>query len=456
MEQKVPRLVLAGTNSGCGKTTVTCAVLQALVSRGLRVGAAKCGPDYIDPMFHSRVIGAKSSNLDSFFFDRDTMRYLLAHNTQGCDVTVIEGVMGYYDGLGLTSTRASTYAAARETGSPVVLVVNARGAALSVLAAVEGFLHFAPDSGIRGVILNGCSAMSYGPLARELENRLGVRACGYLPRLPECALESRHLGLITADEVADLQEKLRKLAAEAEKTLDIAALLEIAAAAPPLRYIPPALPEPGTPVRIGVARDRAFCFYYEDSLDLLRQLGAELIPFSPLVDERLPNGVQGLYLGGGYPELHAKALSKNIPMRKAVHDAVADGLPTIAECGGFLYLHETLCDDEGVCYPMAGVIPASAINTGKLVRFGYVMLTEKEENFLPAGAQIAGHEFHYYDSTDNGVGAVAKKPVNGRSWECVHESPSQWMGFPHLYYYSNPEYAYRFLKKAADRIYLKK
>ena len=278
MEQKVPRLVLAGTNSGCGKTTVTCAVLQALVSRGLRVGAAKCGPDYIDPMFHSRIIGAKSSNLDAFFFDPDTLRYLLARNARGCDVTVIEGVMGYYDGLGLTSTRASTYEVARETQSPVVLVVNARGAALSVLAAVEGFLHFAPDSGIRGVILNGCSAMSYGPLARELENRLGVRACGYLPRLPECALESRHLGLITADEVADLQEKLRKLAAEAEKTLDIAALLEIAAAAPPLRYIPPALPEPGTPVRIGVARDRAFCFYYEDSLDLLRQLGAELIP----------------------------------------------------------------------------------------------------------------------------------------------------------------------------------
>lgn len=217
MKQKVPRLVLAGTNSGCGKTTVTCAVLQALVSRGLRVGAAKCGPDYIDPMFHSRIIGAKSSNLDAFFFDPDTLRYLLARNARGCDVTVIEGVMGYYDGLGLTSTRASTYEVARETQSPVVLVVNARGAALSVLAAVEGFLHFAPDSGICGVILNGCSAMSYGPLARELENRLGVRACGYLPRLPECALESRHLGLITADEVADLQEKLRKLAAEAEK-----------------------------------------------------------------------------------------------------------------------------------------------------------------------------------------------------------------------------------------------
>ena len=273
MQRRVPRLVLAGTNSGCGKTTVTCAVLQSLVRRGLRVGAAKCGPDYIDPMFHSRVIGAKSSNLDPFFFDRDTIRYLLSHNGEGCDVTVIEGVMGYYDGLGLTSTRASTYETARETESPVVLVVNARGAALSVVAAVQGFLDFAPDNNVQGVILNGCSAMSYGALARELESRLGVRACGYLPRLPECALESRHLGLITADEVTDLQEKLRKLAAEAEKTLDFAALLEIARNAPPLRFTPPVLPEAGAPVRIGVARDRAFCFYYEDSLDLLRQIG---------------------------------------------------------------------------------------------------------------------------------------------------------------------------------------
>ena len=338
MQRDVFRLVLAGTNSGCGKTVVTCAVLQALVSRGLRVGAAKCGPDYIDPMFHSRVIGAKSSNLDSFFFDRDTMRCLLAHNGQDCDITVIEGVMGYYDGLGLTSTRASTYETARETESPVVLVVNARGTALSVVAAVQGFLDFAPDNNVQGVILNGCSAMSYGALARELESRLGVRACGYLPRLPECTLESRHLGLVTADEVADLREKLRQLAEAAEKTLELDALLEIAHNAPVLDFTPPVLPEKGAPVRIGVARDRAFCFYYEDSLDLLRQLGAELIPFSPLTDEKLPDGVQGLYLGGGYPELYAAQLEENHALRRQIRDVVYAGMPCIAECGGFMYL----------------------------------------------------------------------------------------------------------------------
>ena len=440
MEQKVPRLVLAGTNSGCGKTTVTCAVLQALVSRGLRVGAAKCGPDYIDPMFHSRIIGAKSSNLDAFFFDPDTLRYLLARNARGCDVTVIEGVMGYYDGLGLTSTRASTYEVARETQSPVVLVVNARGAALSVLAAVEGFLHFAPDSGIRGVILNGCSAMSYGPLARELENRLGVRACGYLPRLPECALESRHLGLITADEVADLQEKLRRLAAEAEKTLDIPTLLELADAAPPLRFIPPALPEPGTPVRIGVARDRAFCFYYEDSLDLLRQLGAELIPFSPLADERLPDGVQGLYLGGGYPELYAAQLAENRTLRGQLREAVHAGMPCIAECGGFMYLTQSIAG-----HAMAGVLSGSCFDAGKLTRFGYLTLTAQRDSMLfDTGEKIPAHEFHRWDAEQPGNDFLAEK-ISGRSWRCAYAGEALYAGYPHFHFYADIDAAERFV-----------
>ena len=228
MEQKLPRLVIAGTNSGCGKTTVTCAVLQALVNRGLSVAAAKCGPDYIDPMFHSRIIGAKSANLDPFFFDEPTLRYLLAQNAAGCAVTIIEGVMGYYDGLGLTTTRASTWETAQKTASPTILVVNARGAALSVLAAVQGFLQFQPHSGIRGVILNGCTAMSYAPLAEELEARFGIKACGYLPRLPACTLESRHLGLVTAAEVADLREKLQRLAAQAETSIDLDLLLRLA------------------------------------------------------------------------------------------------------------------------------------------------------------------------------------------------------------------------------------
>lgn len=440
MHRQIPRLVLAGTNSGCGKTTVTCAVLQALVTRGLRVGAAKCGPDYIDPMFHSRVIGAKSSNLDAFFFDPNTMRYLLAQNGGDCDVTVIEGVMGYYDGLGLTSTRASTYEVARRTGSPTVLVVNARGAALSVVAAVQGFLAFMPNHGIRGVILNGCSAMSYGALARELEARLGIRACGFLPRLPDCALESRHLGLVTADEVQGLREKMAHLAAEAEKTIDMAALLEIARSAPPLDYEPVALPPAGEPVRIGVARDRAFCFYYEDSLDLLRRLGADLVPFSPLSDRELPEGVQGLYLGGGYPELYAAQLEKNSALRAQIRQALNDGMPCIAECGGFMYLTQSIAG-----YAMAGALPGDCFDTGKLTRFGYITATAQKDSLLcRTGEQIPMHEFHHWDAECPGGDFLAEKP-SGKQWSCIHATDTLYAGYPHFHFYARPDMAGRFL-----------
>ena len=445
MQCAIPRVVLAGTNSGCGKTTVTCAVLQALVNRGLRVGAAKCGPDYIDPMFHSRIIGAKSSNLDAFFFEQDMLRQLLHQNADGCNVTIIEGVMGYYDGLGLLSTRASTFEVAQKTKSPVVLIVYARGAALSVLASVQGFLQFLPDNRICGVILNGCTAMSYAPLARAMEERFGVRALGFLPQLPDCALESRHLGLVTAAEVEHLREKMQRLAREAEKSIDLDGLLALAREAEELSYTPYVLPQFDAPVRIGVARDKAFCFYYEDSLDLLRRLGAELVPFSPLEDAALPDGLQGLYLGGGYPELYARQLSENKTMREAVCCAVAGGLPCIAECGGFMYLTGAIGE-----YPMAGLLPGACRDMGKLTRFGYVHLTARQDNLLcRAGESIPAHEFHHWDAEDTGDGFTAEKP-SGRSWPCVHATKTLYAGFPHFHFYANPSFAVRFYEACRE------
>ncbi len=376
MEQTAPRVLLTGVSSGCGKTTVACAVLQALVDRGLRVGAFKCGPDYIDPMFHSRIIGAKSGNLDLFFFRENTLRYLLARNSRDRDVSVIEGVMGYYDGAGLASTLASSWETARAAEAPAVLVVPAKGAALSILAVIQGFLDFQPDSRIRGVILNRCTAMTCQGLAEAIRERFGgrVKPLGFLPELPECALESRHLGLVTAAEVEGLREKLHILARQAEETIDMDGLLALAESAPPLVFEPVALPR-HEPVRIAVARDRAFCFYYEDSLEALEEMGAELVPFSPLSDRTLPEDIHGLYLGGGYPELFARELSRNRSMTSAIKAAIAGGMPTIAECGGFLYLHDTLADPQGTAWPMAGVIPAGAENAGRLRRFGYGTLT---------------------------------------------------------------------------------
>ena len=440
MRTPTPRLVFAGTNSGCGKTSVTCAVLQAFVNRGLKPAACKCGPDYIDPMFHSRIIGAKSANLDAFFFEENILRFLLSENAAGCDVAVIEGVMGYYDGLGLTSTRASTFEIAQKTDSPVVLIVNARGAALSLLALIQGFLAFQPENRIRGVILNGCTAMSYGPLANELERRFSIKACGFLPQLPDCSLESRHLGLVTAAEVDDLKGKMQRLAAAAEKSIDLDALLSIAKSAAPLSFTPPELPEPGAQVRIGVARDKAFCFFYEDSLALLQKLGAVLVDFSPLEDPTLPDNLQGLYLPGGYPELYAKTLSENKTMLQSIKNAVASGLPCIAECGGFMYLTEAIGD-----FPMAGALPGRCFDTGKLTRFGYVTLTAERSSLLcSAKDAIPAHEFHHWDAERTGDSFTAQKP-SGKSWPCVIATDTLYAGFPHFHFYANLSFAVRFL-----------
>ena len=437
-----PRVLLAGTSSGCGKTTLTCALLQALVDRGLAVSSCKCGPDYIDPMFHSRVIGAKSTNLDPFFFDPNTLRSLLVKNAGGSALTVIEGVMGYYDGIGAADPRASSYEVARITDSPVVLVVGAAGTSLSALAVIQGFLTLYPDSHIRGVLLNRCSPTVYPALAGEIRRRFGPRVepLGFLPPLPECALESRHLGLVTAAEVADLRQKLSRLSQAAQETIDLEGVIRLAKEARPISYTPTAL-EKLPPVRVAVARDKAFCFYYEDSLDVLRELGAELVDFSPLADAALPEDIQGLYLGGGYPELYTRELSENTTMRRSVRAALARGLPCIAECGGFMYLTEHIAGA-----PMVGFLPGGCEDKGRLVRFGYVTLTARRDNLLcRAGASIRGHEFHHWDAGDPGDSFTACRP-SGRGWDCVVATPTLYAGFPHFHFRANPAFAQSFYR----------
>ena len=436
MEYMIPRIVLAGTNSGCGKTTVACAILQALVNRELNVGAFKCGPDYIDPMFHSRIIGAECTNLDLFFFDENTLKYLLAKNGAGRDISVIEGVMGFYDGMGLTTTAASTYEVSLFTESPTVLVVAAKGASLSVMAVIQGFLDFCPNNLIKGVILNQCTASTYSILAKEIEARFAgrVQLLGFLPTMRECSLESRHLGLITAAE-----EKLNMLASQAERTIDIDGLLALAASAAPVYCEEVNLPKQRETVRIAVARDNAFCFYYEDSLDALREMGVELVPFSPLSNSELPQDIQGMYLGGGYPELYAQRLSENAPMRASVKAALERGVPCIAECGGFMYLTESIAS-----YPMVGFIPGKSFDTGKLTRFGYISLKAGHDTLLcTAGGEIRGHEFHHWDSENTGGSFTAVK-ASGKSWKCVHATETLYAGYPHFHFYSNPDFAVSF------------
>lgn len=447
----LPRLMLSAARSGAGKTTVTCAVLQALKNRGVAVSSYKCGPDYIDPMFHTTVLGLPARNLDPFFTDENTTRFLLGRHANSCDVAIIEGVMGHYDGIAGTTTQASAYALSKMMDAPTVLIADCKGTSVSIAAELLGFLRFRPDAKIQGVILNRISPMLYPSLKLMLERELDIRVLGYLPPTPDCSLESRHLGLITASEVENLREKLHRLAEQAERTIDLDGLLQLAAEAPPLSYTALALPTVTAHPTIAVARDRAFCFTYADNLDLLRSLGANLIEFSPLNDETLPAEADGLLLSGGYPELYAEALSANESMRASIRTALHCSLPCIAECGGFLYLHRTLQTKDGHTYPMVGALDTDAHDTGRLCRFGYITLTAEQDTLLCSqGEQIRAHEFHYYDSTDNGAAFTAKKPVRGTEWPCIHAQANLFAGYPHLYFYANPAFAERFVQQCAQ------
>ncbi|MFR3552447.1 MAG: cobyrinate a,c-diamide synthase [Negativibacillus sp.] len=443
-----PRLMLAAASSGSGKTTIACAILQALTRMGEHPVSFKCGPDYIDPMFHRQVLGVPSRNLDLFFSDEATAAYLLQKNSENFSLAFIEGVMGYYDGIA-TTTEASSWQLAKATQTPVVLVLNCKGMSVSIAAQLGGYLSYQPDSQIKGVILNQVSKSIYPEIKALIEQRYDVAVCGYMPKMSDCSLESRHLGLVTAEEIGDLQQRLEKLGEQAMQTIDLPLLLKIAAQAPALAVPAVQLPAPNpTPLRIGVARDKAFSFYYADNLELLEQLGAQLVEFSPLHDPQLPDDLDGLLLGGGYPELYADTLSQNRTLMAQIKASLQNGLPCIAECGGFQYLCEQLEGADSKSYPMVGFLPGSSFRTPSLRRFGYVRLTAQKDNLLcKKGEGFAAHEFHYWDSQHCGNGCIAQKPCRRSSWECVVCDENFWAGYPHLYFYANVQMAKNFLNR---------
>ncbi len=461
MELAIPRLMITAPSSGSGKTVAVCALLKTMQNMGLAPAAFKCGPDYIDPLFHHKALGAEGGNLDGFFQDQEGMRESFVRRCRECGagIAVVEGVMGYFDGFG-DSARASSYETAAWLDCPAVLIVDARGAFLSAAALIQGFLDFAPargaesrqQNGIRGVILNRVSPSVYPRMKKMIEDRFAVRVAGYLPRMDWLKIESRHLGLMLPEEVEDIRGQLGRLARTAAETLDFRALLDIARESAPLAAGVPSAEDDGRrmrpPVRIAVARDAAFSFYYRDNLRLLESCGAELVFFSPIADPGLPEGARGLLLGGGYPEVFAASLSQNRSMRGAVRQAAQDGMPILAECGGFLYLHGELSDAGGQRFPMAGVLPGRSFATAGLGRFGYVELSPLHDGrYLREGERIRAHEFHYWDSDCCGEAMKAKKPDGRRSWLCMQEKGRVLAGFPHLYYPSCPAFAARFVEE---------
>lgn len=447
---KLPRLLICAPCSNTGKTTLTIALLGALKNRGLTPCAFKCGPDYIDPMFHRRVLGIEGRNLDLFFATPEIVNGLLCEGTADKDIAVLEGAMGYYDGIAM-SDEASSFKVAQATSTPAVLVVRPQGSALSAAAAVKGFLGFRSPSMISGVVLNGCSQAMAAKYAEAIEKECAVRVYGFLPSVPEAKIESRHLGLVTPDEISSLRDKINILAAMAQKSLDIDGLLELAATAPQLNAALPEISPVTERVCIAVAMDEAFCFYYDENLRLLESLGATLLPFSPLRDGALPKNAAALYLGGGYPELHARQLSENSSMKNAIAAAIENKMPTIAECGGFMYLGKSLEDGDGASHSMVGALDFDAFNGKALRRFGYISMTAQKDNLLcKKGEKIKAHEFHYWDATDSGNDFAAEKPMGEKVWQCCITSDFLYAGFPHLYFHSNPEIAKNFVKAAAS------
>ena len=448
-----PRIMIAAPKSGSGKTVMTCALLRLLSRRGTSCRAFKSGPDYLDPMFHRTVLGIPSRNLDLFLAGTEGVRDSFIRQADPDGISVVEGAMGYFDGLGGLSMTASAWDLARSLGLPVLLTVDCSGMSRSAVAMVKGFIGYEEVSQIRGILLNRVSPHLAGELKKCIQEETGIPVIGTLPKIPDWPVMSRHLGLVQPDEIPGLLKSMDRAADLLSETLDYASLLRIAESAGPF---PGPLAEElsagkETGVRIGVAKDEAFSFYYPENLELLERLGAELVFFSPMHDTGIPE-VSGLLFGGGYPELHAETLSANLRMLQEVKAAAESGMPILGECGGFLYLCQFILDPEGKRFPMAGVLPGEGYMQGKPVRFGYCTLAPKEggSGYLHEGHLIRAHEFHYYESTEPGNRCRAVKPVGSWEWECMQIRENVMAGVPHLYYPSDPEFARSFVRQCRE------
>ncbi|MGV8175984.1 MAG: cobyrinate a,c-diamide synthase [Methanothrix sp.] len=433
----IPAFLIAGTHSGAGKTTVTLGLMAALRARGLVVQPFKVGPDFIDPTHHTAICGRPSRNLDPFMMGEDGVRRSFAAALQGADVAVVEGVMGLFDGMD-GGDMSSTAQVARILDIPVLLVINVHGMSRSAAAMEKGFAEFDPRLRLAGTILNRVGSARHLDMLKSCLTKPILAA---LPRQKEMEMKSRHLGLVMGFEE---EHDIAALAAWLEENAEIDSILRLCAPVPAVSEETPARPSRGSYVRVGVAYDEAFCFYYYDNLRELERCGAELIYFSPLRDN-LPD-VDGLYIGGGYPELHAPALEAG-PARRQIREASADGMPIYGECGGLMYLGGRL-ENEGCTYQMVGALPGSTVMTKKLVALGYARAEAVGENPLAGiGESILGHEFHYSRFDAEGDSRFAYRMSRGRGIQDGKDGlveHNTLAGYLHAHFFSiSPE---RFIK----------
>ncbi|ENR8888042.1 TPA: cobyrinate a,c-diamide synthase [Citrobacter koseri] len=445
MAAKLHAFILAGTGSGCGKTTVTLGLLSLLKRRGMRVQPCKVGPDYLDTGWHTAVCGSASRNLDSFMLPEPVLNALFCEHMQQADVAVIEGVMGLYDGYGTDPNYCSTAAMAKQLGCPVILLVDGKAVSTSIAATVMGFQHFDPDLNIAGVIVNRVNSEThYQLLKTAIERYCSLPVLGYVPGVEGVALPERHLGLITARESVVNQQPWQDFADTLERTLDIDALLSLSQ----LTALPagewPALPDPqaGKGLTVAIADDEAFNFYYPDNIKLLERTGVTMTRFSPLHDSTLPE-CQMIWLGGGYPELHAAALAANTPMLAQMRAAHQRGVAIYAECGGLMYLGSTLEDASGEIHRMVDVIPGHSKMGKRLTRFGYCEAQAREQTLLAAAGEVLrGHEFHYSDFLPENPAVMACRKVRDgktlQEWSGGWQVGNTFASYLHVHFAQRP------------------
>ena len=462
------RVMIAASASGSGKTLFTSGLIEVLRRRNIEPCAFKCGPDYIDPMF-LRSAGISCRNLDTFFSTEDEI--IRSVGDSDGHYTVIEGVMGIYDGISPDSLKGSCYEISEITRTPIVLLMNCAKAGRTLISMLKGVLSDDRAKLIKAVVLNRISTSYYEKLKIQLEKEISairrdVVLAGHIPDDADLTIGSRHLGLSLPGETKDLEAKIGRMADLIEEKCDITSIINAAAAddpAPPPKTVSPSKPDhsinvlSGSETILAVAEDEAFCFCYAENLELFERFGAKIRFFSPLQDERIPENASGIYLVGGYPELHLEKLSTNKSMLKSVRDALRSGMPSLAECGGYMYLHRSVADPDGREFDTVGVIDAKCVYTGHLVNFGYVEVRKCcEEADFPADdlrasvSGLKGHEFHYYKSTGDERDVILCKPSTGRCYESMLAGCSRLWGFPHFYHPAHPGFLEAFVNRMRE------
>lgn len=456
MSKNVPTIVVGGVSSGVGKTTISCALIRAFVRRGLCVAAYKCGPDYLDPSYLSRAAKRTAHNLDSWMMGQDALRSTFARTVEGADFALVEGVMGIFDGASPNSDAGSTAQIAKWLGAPAILVVDAGGMARTIAAVLHGFSNYDPALDLAGAICNRVGSPRHLDLLRQALPQDGPRILGGLPKKLACTFSERHLGLIEARQNEVSEDVFEALADLIEDWIDLDGVLELAQRKPVELTTLPDQGSQGEPrVRIGIAQDEAFSFYYPENLAILREYGAELVPFSPLHDKALPD-LDALYIGGGYPEIHANKLFENASMRHSVLGFVQSNRPVYAECGGMMYLSQGIETLEGERYPMVGALSGWAKLQGKLVALGYAEVFTTQDSILgPAGTSYRGHQFRYsmLDGVDPAlVGALEiRRRRDGKTTSEGYFCHRTVASYVHAHWASNRDIPACLVRSALDR-----